>query len=136
MTPEEYEKAKASVVNAFYTDKTIIDNIYLGLCRLGFKKGNILEPSAGIGNFLGRIPQNLEDSRFTAIELDSISGRILKQLYQKEQVYIQGYEKTELQDNFYDVAISNVPLEIMEFQIEDIIVKILKSTIIFCKKFR
>lgn len=109
LTPEEYEKAKASVVNAFYTDKTIIDNIYLGLCRLGFKKGNILEPSAGIGNFLGRIPQNLEDSRFTAIELDSISGRILKQLYQKEQVYIQGYEKTELQDNFYDVAISNVP---------------------------
>lgn len=109
LTPEEYEKAKASVVNAFYTDKTIIDNIYLGLCRLGFKKGNILEPSAGIGNFLGRIPQNLEDSRFTAIELDSISGRILKQLYQKEQVYIQGYEKTELQDNFYDVVISNVP---------------------------
>ena len=109
LTPEEYEKAKASVVNAFYTDKTIIDNIYLGLCRLGFKKGNILEPSAGIGNFLGRIPQNLKDSRFTAIELDSISGRILKQLYQKEQVYIQGYEKTELQDNFYDVAISNVP---------------------------
>ena len=109
LTPEEYEKAKASVVNAFYTDKTIIDNIYLGLCRLGFKKGNILEPSAGIGNFLGRIPKNLEDSRFTAIELDSISGRILKQLYQKEQVYIQGYEKTELQDNFYDVAISNVP---------------------------
>lgn len=109
LTPEEYEKAKASVVNAFYTDKTIIDNIYLGLCRLGFKKGNILEPSAGIGNFLGRIPQNLEDSKFTAIELDSISGRILKQLYQKEQVYIQGYEKTELQDNFYDVAISNVP---------------------------
>ena len=109
LTPEEYEKAKASVVNAFYTDKTIIDNIYLGLCRLGFKKGNILEPSAGIGNFLGRIPQNLEDSRFTAIELDSISGKILKQLYQKEQVYIQGYEKTELQDNFYDVAISNVP---------------------------
>lgn len=109
LTPEEYEKAKASVVNAFYTDKTIIDNIYLGLCRLGFKKGNILEPSAGIGNFLGRIPQNLQDSRFTAIELDSISGRILKQLYQKEQVYIQGYEKTELQDDFYDVAISNVP---------------------------
>lgn len=109
LTPEEYEKAKASVVNAFYTDKTIIDNIYLGLCRLGFKKGNILEPSAGIGNFLGRIPKNLEDSRFTAIELDSISGKILKQLYQKEQVYIQGYEKTELQDNFYDVAISNVP---------------------------
>lgn len=109
LTPEEYEKAKASVVNAFYTDKTIIDNIYLGLCRLGFKKGNILEPSAGIGNFLGRIPKNLEDSRFTAIELDNISGRILKQLYQKEQVYIQGYEKTELQDNFYDVAISNVP---------------------------
>ena len=109
LTPEEYENAKASVVNAFYTDKTIIDNIYLGLCRLGFKKGNILEPSAGIGNFLGRIPQNLQDSRFTAIELDSISGRILKQLYQKEQVYIQGYEKTELQDDFYDVAISNVP---------------------------
>lgn len=109
LTPEEYDKAKASVVNAFYTDKTIIDNVYLGLCRLGFKSGNILEPSAGIGNFLGRIPQNLQDSRFTAIEIDSISGRILKQLYQKEQVYIQGYEKTELQDNFYDIAISNVP---------------------------
>ena len=109
LTEDEYANAKASVVNSFYTDKTIIDSIYLGLLRLGFNGGNILEPSAGIGNFIGRLPANLQDSKFTAIELDNISGRILKQLYQKEQVYIQGYENTELQDDFYDVAISNVP---------------------------
>lgn len=109
LTEEEYSKARASTVNAFYTDKTIIDSMYLGLLRLGVKSGNILEPSAGIGNFIGNLPNNLKDSKFTAIELDSISGRILKQLYQKEQVYIQEYEKTELQDDFYDVAISNVP---------------------------
>lgn len=109
LTEDEYINAKSSVVNAFYTDKTIIDSIYLGLLRLGFDGGNILEPSAGIGNFLGRLPENIKDSKFTAIEIDSISGRILKQLYQKEQVYINGFENTDLQDNFYDVAISNVP---------------------------
>ena len=109
LSEDEYAQAKASVLNAFYTDKKIVNAMYLGLARLGFKGGNILEPSAGIGNFIGSIPNNFINSKFTAIELDSISGRILKQLYQKEQVYIQGFEKTELPDNFYDVAISNVP---------------------------
>lgn len=109
LTEEEYKKANETILNAFYTDSYIIDNIYNGLDRLGFKNGNILEPSAGIGNFLGRLPENMKDSKFTAIEIDSISGRILKQLYQKENVQIKGYEKTELSDNFYDVAITNVP---------------------------
>ena len=109
LTEDEYIKAKSSVLNSFYTEPFIIDSIYKGLERLGFKGGNILEPSAGVGNFLGRLPEKLQNSKFTAIELDSISGRILKQLYQKERVYNQGYEQTDLQDNFYDVAISNVP---------------------------
>lgn len=109
LTNEEYIQAKSSVLNSFYTEPFIIDSIYKGLERLGFKGGNILEPSAGIGNFLGRLPKSLQNSKFTAIEIDSISGRILKQLYQKERVYNQGYEYTDLQDNFYDVAISNVP---------------------------
>lgn len=109
LTDEEYRQAKGSVVNAFYTEPFIIDSIYKGLERLGFKGGNILEPSAGVGNFIGRLPENLKNSKFTAVELDSISARILKQLYQKERVYNQGYEQTQLQDNFYDIAISNVP---------------------------
>ena len=109
LTDEEYIQAKQSVLNAFYTENTIIDSIYEGLERLGFKGGNILEPSAGIGRFIGRLPNSLKKSKFTAIELDSISGRILKQLYQKEKVFNQGYEETNLQDNFYDVAISNIP---------------------------
>ena len=108
LTDKEMENAQASTLNSFYTNKTVIDSMYLALQRMGFKGGNILEPSAGIGNFLGRVPTNF-NSKFTAIEIDDITGRILKQLYQKENVYIQGFEKTELQDNFYDVAISNVP---------------------------
>ena len=108
LTTEEMENAQASTLNSFYTDNTIIDSIYLALQRMGFKGGNILEPSAGIGNFLGRVPVDF-NTNFTAIEIDDITGRILKQLYQKEKVYIQGFEKTELEDNFYDVAISNVP---------------------------
>lgn len=109
LTDNEYERARATVLDSFYTDKTIIKAMYKGLERLGFKKGNILEPSAGIGNFIGNLPQSMEKSKFTAIEIDNLTGRILKQLYQKEQVYIQGYEKTDLQDDFYDIAISNVP---------------------------
>lgn len=109
LMPEEYEQAKASVLNSFYTEPFIIESIYKGLERLGFKGGNILEPSAGSGNFLGKLPESLKESRFTAIEIESITGRILKQLYQKEKIYNQGYETTELQDNFYDVAVSNVP---------------------------
>ena len=109
LTDDEYERARSTVLDSFYTDKDIIKAMYDGLERLGFKKGNILEPSAGIGNFIGNIPENMIDSKFTAIEIDDLTGRILKQLYQKEQVYIQGYENTDLQDNFYDVAISNVP---------------------------
>lgn len=109
LTDDEYTQAKQSVLNAFYTENSIIDSIYEGLERLGFKGGNILEPSAGVGRFIGRLPSSLKNSKFTAIELDSISGRILKQLYQKEKIFNQGYEETNLQDNFYDVAISNIP---------------------------
>lgn len=108
LTDEEMKNAQASTLNSFYTDTTIINSMYLALQRMGFKGGNILEPSAGIGNFLGRVPTQF-NNKFTAIEIDDITGRILKQLYQKENVHIQGFEKTELEDNFYDVAISNVP---------------------------
>lgn len=109
LTEEEYENARATVLDSFYTDKDIINAMYEGIERLGFKQGNILEPSAGIGNFIGNIPESMKNSKFTAIEIDDLTGRMLRQLYQKEQVYIQGYENVDLQDDFYDIAISNVP---------------------------
>ncbi|MDO5556685.1 MAG: SNF2-related protein [Clostridia bacterium] len=109
LTTDEYASANKTVLDAFYTDYFIIDNIYKGIERLGFKNGNILEPSAGIGNFLGRKPESMKDSKFTGIEIDTISGNILKQLYQKENIQVTGYENANVPNNFYDVAISNVP---------------------------
>ena len=109
LTDDEYEQARATVLNAFYTDPDIIKAIYDGLNIMGFKNGNILEPSCGIGNFFGMLPEEMRSSNLTGIELDKISGKISKQLYQKADIHIKGFEDANLPDNYYDVVIGNVP---------------------------
>ncbi len=109
LTPDEYEQARASTLNAHYTSPTIIKAMYKALENTGFTQGNILEPSCGIGNFMGLVPDSMSESKIYGIEIDSITGRIAQQLYQKNSVAIQGYEDTTLPDSFFDVAIGNVP---------------------------
>lgn len=109
LTEEEYEAARGTVTNAFYTSPSIIDAMYHALMSFGFKGGNILEPSMGIGNFFGVLPEQLADSKLYGVELDDITGRIAKQLYQKADISITGFEKTNFSDNFFDVVIGNVP---------------------------
>ncbi len=109
LSPEEYEQARASVLTSHYTSPTIIKAMYKALSNLGFSKGNILEPSCGIGNFMGLVPESMSDSKMYGVEIDSITGRIARQLYQKNIVAVQGFEDTTLPDSFFDVAIGNVP---------------------------
>lgn len=109
LTEEEYESARASVLNAHYTSPAVIKAIYKAIENMGFRTGNILEPSCGIGNFFGLLPESMAGSKLYGIELDSITGRIAKQLYQNANITIQGYEGTALPDSFFDVAIGNVP---------------------------
>lgn len=109
LSPEEYEQARASTLNAHYTSPTVIKAMYKALENMGFKHGNILEPSCGIGNFMGLLPDSMSESKMYGIELDSLTGRIAQQLYQKNSVAIQGYENTSLPDSFFDVAVGNVP---------------------------
>ena len=108
-TDEEYAAARASTLTAFYTSPTIVEGIYKALEQMGFQEGNILEPSCGSGNFLGMLPENMSESKLYGVELDSISGRIAQQLYQNSSIVINGFEKTEIPDSFFDVAIGNVP---------------------------
>ena len=117
LTDEEYESARASTLTAFYTPPIVIKSIYKALENMGLEQANILEPSCGIGNFLGMIPEKLENSNLYGIELDSISGRIAKQLYQKADIRVEGYEKADLPDSFFDVAIGNVPFG--DFKVND-----------------
>ena len=109
MTPEEYTLAKASTLNAHYTSTVVIKAMYQAVEHMDLKFKNILEPSCGIGNFFGLAPQSLKDVSMYGVELDSITGRIAKQLYQKANITINGFEKTNFKDNFFDVAIGNVP---------------------------
>ncbi len=109
LSDDEYTAARASVNNAFYTDRRIVAAMYQALNRFGFVKGNILEPSMGIGNFFGALPDNMSQSKRYGVEVDSISGRMARQLYQSANIQINGYEKTTFSDNFFDVAIGNVP---------------------------
>lgn len=109
LTSQEYETAKASTLNAHYTSNTVINAIYQVLERAGFRGGNILEPALGSGKFFGLLPESMANSRLTGVELDSITGRIAQQLYPEATIYIQGYETTDLPDNFFDGVISNVP---------------------------
>lgn len=117
LTGEEYKNAMESTLTAFYTPPIVIRTMYKALENMGFKNGNILEPSCGTGNFLGMVPETLKTSNLYGIELDSISGRIARQLYQKSSIAIEGYEKTELPDSFFDVAIGNVPFG--DFKLND-----------------
>ena len=117
LTEEEYNNAKESTLTAFYTPTIVINAIYKTIQNMGFEQGNILEPSCGIGNFFGRLPQELENAKLYGVELDSISGRIAKQLYQKANIQVKGYEETNLQDSFFDVSIGNIPFN--NFKISD-----------------
>ena len=109
LTPEEYAVARASTLNAHYTQPIVIESMYQVLENLGFTKGNILEPSMGVGNFFGMLPENLNQSKLYGVELDSISGRIAKLLYPDANIQIKGFEKTDYPNDFFDVAIGNVP---------------------------
>lgn len=109
LSEEEYKSARESTLTSFYTSPVVIESIYKALNNLGFRHGNILEPSCGIGNFFGKLPDEMKDSKMYGVELDSISGRIAKQLYQNSNITIEGYEETKLPDSFFDVAVGNVP---------------------------
>ena len=109
LTDTEYAAARESTLTAFYTPPVVIRGIYAALGQMGFTQGNILEPACGIGNFLGMLPESMSGSKLYGVELDDLSGRIARQLYQKSSIAVQGYEKTAFPDNFFDVAIGNVP---------------------------
>lgn len=117
LTDTEYAAARESTLTAFYTPPVVIRSIYTALEQLGFTQGNILEPSCGIGNFLGMLPEGMSGSRLYGVELDDLSGRIARQLYQRSSIAIQGYEKTAFSDNFFDAAIGNVPFG--QFKVSD-----------------
>ncbi|WP_322198832.1 DUF7007 domain-containing protein [Acutalibacter intestini] len=109
LTPEEYESARASTLNAHYTSPTVIKAIYQALESMGFHSGNILEPSMGVGNFFGLLPESMASSKLYGVELDGLTGRIAKQLYPHAHIEIKGYEDTNFQNNSFDIAIGNVP---------------------------
>ena len=109
LTEEEYVAARGSVLNAHYTSPMVARSMYETLERMGFTKGNILEPSCGTGNFFGVLPESMGQSKLYGVELDSLTGRIARQLYQKADITIDGYERAKYPDNFFDVAIGNVP---------------------------
>ena len=109
LTDAEYAAARESTLTALFTPPVVIRGIYAALGQMGFTQGNILEPACGIGNFLGMLPESMSGSKLYGVELDDLSGRIARQLYQKSSIAVQGYEKTAFPDNFFDVAIGNVP---------------------------
>lgn len=116
LSPEEYAAARSSTLNAHYTSPTVIKAIYEAVCSMGFETGNILEPSMGVGNFFGLLPESMQNSRLYGVELDSITGRIAKQLYPKADITVAGFETTDRRD-FYDLAIGNVPFG--QYQVND-----------------
>lgn len=113
----EYEAARESTLTAFYTPKTVIDSVYKTLAGMGFKSGNILEPSMGVGNFIGNLPDEMSKSKFYGVELDSVSGRIGKLLYPESDIQIKGLEETSFSNNFFDAVIGNVPFG--EYKVND-----------------
>lgn len=116
LTPEEYAAARSSTLNAHYTSPTVIQAIYEAVDRMGFETGNILEPSMGVGNFFGMLPEKMQNSRLYGVELDPVSGRIAKQLYPKADITVGGFETTDRRD-FFDLAIGNVPFG--QYQVND-----------------
>ena len=117
LSPEEYSAARASTLNVFYTSPTVIRSMYEALENMGLKQGNILEPSCGVGNFMGLIPESMGKANMYGVELDPVSGRIAKQLYQKNKIAVQGFEETSYPDSFFDCVIGNVPFG--AYQISD-----------------
>ncbi|MDU6598427.1 MAG: SNF2-related protein [Finegoldia magna] len=117
LTGEEYNRVRESTLTAFYTPKLVIDSIYETLSNFGFKKGNILEPSAGTGRFIGNLPEEMNESDFYGVELDSISGKIAKHLYPNANIQVKGFEDTNFSNNLFDVAIGNIPFG--EFKVAD-----------------
>ena len=117
LTEEEYSAARESTLTAFFTPPVVIRGIYQALEQMGFHRGNILEPSCGVGNFMGMLPDAMKDSKLYGVELDSISGRLARQLYQKASIAVQGFENTELPDSFFDAALGNVPFG--QFKVAD-----------------
>ena len=117
LSPSEYEAARESTLTAFYTPKTVIYSVYKTLAGMGFKSGNILEPSMGVGNFIGNLPDEMSKSKFYGVELDSVSGRIGKLLYPESDIQIKGFEETSFSNNFFDAVIGNVPFG--EYKVND-----------------
>ena len=117
LSPEEYSAARASTLNAFYTSPTVIRSMYEALENMGLKQGNILEPSCGVGNFMGLIPESMNKAKMYGVELDPVSGKIAKQLYQKNKIAVQGFEETSYPDSFFDCVIGNVPFG--SYQVSD-----------------
>ena len=117
LTPEEYTSAKASVLNAHYTSPVVIKAMYQAVGSMGFTSGKILEPACGVGNFFGLLPEEMSESKLYGVELDGISGRIAKLLYPNAQIHVTGYEKTDFQNGFFDLAIGNVPFG--QYQVND-----------------
>lgn len=117
LSDEEYASARESTLTAFYTPPVVIKAVYSALENMHFQTGNVLEPSCGIGNFMGLVPESMNDAKFYGVELDSISGRIAQQLYQKNSIAVQGFESTNLPDSFFDAAIGNVPFG--QFKVPD-----------------
>lgn len=109
LTADEYKESRASTLNAFYTSPTVIKAMYEALGNMGLSKGNVLEPSCGVGNFMGLVPDSMEKIRMYGVELDSISGRIAQQLYQKNKIAVQGFETMQFPDSFFDCVVGNVP---------------------------
>ena len=109
LTAEEYRAARGSTLNAFYTSPTVINAMYEALGEMGLKSGNVLEPSCGVGNFMGLLPEQMSDVKMYGVELDGISGRIARQLYQKNPIAIQGFETADYPDSFFDCIVGNVP---------------------------
>ena len=117
LAPEEYESAQSTVLNAHYTSPTVIKAIYDAVGQMNFTPGNVLEPSCGIGNFFGLAPAQLADAKLYGVELDSLTGRIARQLYQKADITIDGFERTDYPDDFFDLAVGNVPFG--EYHVHD-----------------
>ena len=117
LTEDEYESARESTLTAFYTPPVVIKAVYQALESMNFKTGNVLEPSCGIGNFMGLVPDGMSSAKFYGVELDSISGRIARQLYQNSSIAVQGFEETNLPDSFFDAAVGNVPFG--QFKVPD-----------------
>lgn len=117
LSPDEYAHARESTLTAFFTPPEVINAVYKVMAKLGFKQGNILEPSCGVGNFIGMLPKDMQGSKFYGVELDKISASIAQQLYQTASIINNGYEKVDLPDNFYDLVTTNVPFG--DFKVSD-----------------